>query len=111
MTIYWTKKSIPELKNLSPEVRKSNYREAECLARKHVEYRVCSVAFTLMVIISPALFKMAFPFLNTYVRDVLWALVIIFPSLLVLNQYLYFTMRKYYGHILMKGDMERRSLG
>jgi len=104
MAIYWTKKSIPELKNLSPEVRKRNYREAAKLASTHKGYRVCSVVFTLMVIFSPFLFKMAFPLLNTNVRDALWALVIILPSLLVLNQYLYYTMRKHYSHILMKRE-------
>ena len=95
--------SIPELKSLSPEARKRNFREAECLVRKHLEYRVFSIMFTLLVIFSPVLFKMAFPLLTTYVRDVLGALVIIFPSLLAINQYLFYTMRKHYSHILMKG--------
>ena len=104
MAIYWTKKSIPELKNLPPEVLKRNYREAAKLASTHKGYRVGSVVFTLMVIISPVLFKMAFPLLNTNVRDALWASVIIFPSLLALNQYLYYMMRKFYSHILLKED-------
>ena len=63
-----------------------------------------SVVFAMLVFILPVFLRMAFPLLNTNVRDALWALVIILPSLLVLNQYLYYTMRKHYSHILMKRE-------
>lgn len=104
MKIYWTKKSIPELKSLTPTQRKRNYRDAAKLATTHMEYWVGVGIFVLMVFILTMTFAKIFPGHATFPYDVLQAVITAVPSVLVLKQFEIYAMRKHYRHILMKTE-------
>ena len=102
MKIYWTKKSIPELRNLPPEIRKRNYREASKCARTHIEYWVGAGLFGLMIVILTMLFGKVFPGPDTMMRDILRSVFTIPPSVIILSQFEIYAARKHYRHILMR---------
>lgn len=104
MKIYWTKKSIPELKKLTPEQRKCNYREAAKLASTHIEYWVGAGIFALLILILSMLFIKVYPGPNTVMRDVLRWCVTVLPAAFVFVQFRIYAMRKHYRHILMKTE-------
>jgi len=104
MKIYWTKKCIPELMKLTPELRKRNYREAAKLASTHMEYWVGAGIFALLIILLSMLFKKVCPGPDTGMRDVLRWCVTVLPAAFVFVQFRIYAMRKHYRHILMKTE-------
>lgn len=104
MTIYWTRKSIPELKHLTPEQRKRNYREAARLSRTHMEFWVGAGLFVLIILILHMLFVKIYPGPDSTLRDVLRWCVTVLPAAFVSEQLQIYTMRKHYRHILLKAE-------
>lgn len=104
MKIYWTMKSIPELAHLPKKIRKRNYYEARRRARSHYEHWIGAFVFFVVLIVLFTLFEYFFPGEDTFVRYGVRAAITIPASILVLEQFVVYTMRKYYRDILMQNE-------
>ena len=88
MKIYWTKKSIPELRDLPKPIRDRNYKEARSKASAHYEHWLGALLFFALIYIFFSLFNTLFTGENALWRD----------------QCTIYVMRKYYRHILINKD-------
>ncbi|KMK09332.1 hypothetical protein ABW07_08735 [Pluralibacter gergoviae] len=104
MRIYWTRRSIPEFAGLSPAVRNKNFRDAvRAVNTRAVYWMGTGLSFAVMIavlILCPRFIN--HPDMGRY------AGLIIIPGILIgafiWHQFAIFAMRKYYPHILRRGQ-------
>lgn len=103
--IYWTKKSIPELRDLPEPIRDRNYKEARSKASAHYEHWLGALLFFALIFIFFSLFNTLFPGENALWRDIAQCVLCIPPAVMAWDQCTIYVMRKYYRHVLINKDL------
>lgn len=107
MKIYWTKKSIPELAELPRNLRRKNFKDAYSAISTHSEYWVgAGIAFLYIVFFFRA-YDYFLPGANSFPRDIVRTVVVVYPAMLIWFQFTVYGMRKHYRHILEREKNEK----
>ncbi|WP_123708439.1 hypothetical protein [Raoultella terrigena] len=100
MKIYWTKKSIPELADLPQDLRRKNFKDAYSAISTHIEYWVGGGIALLYIVFFFRVYDYFLPGLNSFPRDIVRTVVVVYPAMLIWFQFTVYGMRKHYRHIL-----------
>ncbi|MGE0969206.1 hypothetical protein ACQFN5_04035 [Klebsiella sp. WOUb02] len=108
MKIYWAKKSIPELAGLPRDLRRKNFKDAYNAISTHIEYWVGAGVAFLFILFFFRVYDYLLPGQNSFPRDIVRTVVVVYPAMLIWFQFSVYGMRKHYRHILEREKYEKK---
>lgn len=106
MKMYWTRKSIPELADLTAARRSKNYKAALRAMTIHSEFWAGAAMALIWMVFASKVNHLFFPGQAGFFHDFLSTVCILYPAFLIWNQFTVYGMRKHYRHILEQGKNE-----
>lgn len=100
MKIYWTIKSIPELADLPPQLRKKNFKDAYSAISTHIEHWAGPTIGFICIVFFFRVYDYFLPNQNTFPRCIISTLCVICPGIFIWNQIIIYGIRKHYHHLL-----------
>lgn len=106
MKIYWTRKSISELTDLTAVRRNKNYKAAFRAMTTHTEFWAGAGMALIWMVFASRVDHLFFASQVGFFHHLLSAVGILYPAFLISNQFTVYGMRKHYRHILEQGKNE-----
>lgn len=103
MKIYWTRRSIPELAGLPPALRYKNFKDAYAAISTHIEYWAGAGIALLWVVFLFRVYGYFLPGDSTLAGSIVRTLCVLYPGMIIWDQFSIYGMRKHYRHILERG--------
>lgn len=100
MKIYLTKKNIPELSELPPDLRRKNFKDAYNAISTHIEYWAGAGIAFICILFFFRIYDYFLPGQNSFPRDITRTVIVVYPAMLIWFQFSVYGMRKHYRHIL-----------
>lgn len=100
MKIYWTKKSIPELAKLPPDLRRKNFKDAYNAISTHIEHWVGAGIAFICILFFFRIYDYFLPGQNSFPGDIVRTVIVVYPAMLIWFQFSAYGMRKHYRSIL-----------